>query len=79
MELSVTMTQALAVKAALSAQATVLYAKDGNDPTKVGIISLLDPRGGEMLLRWANANDAPTVAAFLAQVPTAVEVADITG
>ena len=79
MELSVTVTQALAVKTAMSAQATVLFARDGNDLTKVGIISICDAKAGQLLLRWATAADAPTVTSFLTQVPGAVEVADITG
>jgi len=79
MELSVTVTQAITIKNALSAQALLLYARNGSDLTKVGGIALLDAKAGQIFLRWATEGDAPTVTALLTQVPNAIEVADITG
>ena len=79
MEVTVTLTQALAVRDALSAQVAVLYAKDTVDPTRVGILAFLDTKSGQMVLRWATEADKPLITALLAQAPTAVEVADITG
>lgn len=79
MELTVTLAQAVAVKTALTAQASVLYARDGSDLTKVGMVAFLDTKVGQLVLRWATDADKPLVTMLLAQLPGAVEVADITG
>ena len=79
MELSVTVAQAIAIKNVMSASSTMLFARNGTDSTRVDVVSILDAKAGQLLLRWANEGDAPLVTALLAQVPGAVEVAAITG
>jgi len=78
MDLSVTLTQAVTVRNAMSAQASVLYATS-SDPAIVETAAILDTKVGQLLLRWATEADKPTVTAFLAQLPGAIKVESITG
>jgi hypothetical protein len=79
MDFTVTLAQANALKQSLSNQATVVYARTAEQPPRVEVMALLDPKSGQMLLRWASEADKPSLTSFLNTFPGAVEVASITG
>jgi hypothetical protein len=79
MEVTVTLSQAVAVRQTMSQQATVLYSRTPDRPNIVDIMALLDPKVGQMLMRWASEEDKPSLTSFLNAFPNAVEVASITG
>jgi hypothetical protein len=79
MEVTVTLAQAIAVRQTMSPQATVIYARTPDRPDIVDIMALLDPKVGQMLMRWATEEDKPRLTNFLNAFPGAVEVASITG
>ena len=77
MDLTVTYAQFRALKTTMN-QATVLYARDGTEPTLVRRAALLDPKLGGATFSWSTAAEQPPVASFLADFTGALEVADIT-
>jgi hypothetical protein len=78
MDLTATYDQFKVVKSAMSAQVTVIYSRDGNDLTLVRRAALLDPKMGGTSFSWGTDLDKPLVTTFLADLPGAVEVLDIT-
>jgi hypothetical protein len=79
MDVTVTLAQAIAVRQTMSQQATVLYSRTPDRPNVVEVMALLDPKVGQMLMRWASEADKPSLTSFLNAFPGAVEVASITG
>lgn len=78
MELSVTLAQAQAIRSALAANATVLWSRDGADPTKAETLCFLDAKVGQLFCRFATEADKPPVAQVQA-MNGQLEVASITG
>jgi hypothetical protein len=75
--LTVTLPQVLLIRAALAANAGLLWAKDGNNLTRVSIILFMDPKVGQLICSFASDADKPLVTDILA-INGQIEVADIT-